>query len=370
MRRSVDRDDRLTTGRHGRSSNQSLPTDSEVERAAASFGICPLRSVIRIGSGITNHTLSVESTRGTFILQRTDGVYNSRIQNVYSVAEYLMHEGIQGPQLIKTAAGSLSWEGETGWWRLMIAIPGVDLEHDPTATQAEAAGAFAARFHRALLGYRKPFVQPLPHFHDIRYHLNALRHLERTLRHAEAGPAIGPVVEEILQFAGSVADWDVSLPIRVCHGDLKLSNFRFDFAGNDVVALLDFDTLGRYLLPLEVGDMLRSFCMTRHEHGSVSADPIIWEAALRGYCSSGRFLAPEEAMRLARGCKLVTAILAARWTVQAYCQWSGPSERCQIDFDTCAEMVRARSALALLRDLSLNSAHFEDVTRAIFRTTR
>jgi Ser/Thr protein kinase RdoA (MazF antagonist) len=58
------------------------------------------------------------------------------------------------------------------------------------------------------------------------------------------------------------------LPMRIIHGDPKLSNFLFEKDGAHVVALIDLDTLMPGTVLYDFGDMARSFCSSKNEESS------------------------------------------------------------------------------------------------------
>jgi Ser/Thr protein kinase RdoA (MazF antagonist) len=134
---------------------------------------------------------------------------------------------------------------------------------------------------------------------------------------------------------------------RPLHGDLKLGNILFDRSLEHAIAVIDLDTLGLYPLPLELGDMLRSFCKEK--------DPTIfstqlWHASVDGYMSLATFITDEERSALPDGFELMSAALVARYVTDAF-------EESYFVFDAdkfpslfVQNLTRARSLMTYLKD--------------------
>ena len=142
------------------------------------------------------------------------------------------------------------------------------------------------------------------------------------------------------------------LPLRHCHGDLKISNLLFaEAAPAQAVCLVDLDTLGRQTLAFELGDAMRSWCNPRGEDaGAVGFDLAIFAAAIGAWRDVvGDRVDPRERTAIVTGLETVCVELAARFTTDAfddaYFGWDPtrfPSRRAH-------NLVRAGGQLALAR---------------------
>jgi Ser/Thr protein kinase RdoA (MazF antagonist) len=81
-----------------------------------------------------------------------------------------------------------------------------------------------------------------------------MQSLDAVVKQGEAREIADAILELWRSWSGNL-----HLPPRHAHGDLKISNLRFDDAGRGV-CLLDLDTLSRLPLDVELGDAWRSWC--------------------------------------------------------------------------------------------------------------
>ena len=78
------------------------------------------------------------------------------------------------------------------------------------------------------------------------------------------------------------------LPLRIVHGDPKLDNFLFDESGDQVISLIDLDTVHSGLLAHDIGDCLRSCCNTVGESPE-SGQNVAFDLNLAGAILDGYF---------------------------------------------------------------------------------
>jgi aminoglycoside phosphotransferase (APT) family kinase protein len=117
------------------------------------------------------------------------------------------------------------------------------------------------------------------------------------------------------------------LPRRVIHGDLKISNLRFQ--GPQAMALIDLDTLQWGSLDTELGDAMRSWCNPAAEDSEqTSFDLPLFQAAMQGYAEGSAGSGPSEAewAAIVPGLERICWELAARFTrdalEEAYFGWN------------------------------------------------
>ena len=93
-------------------------------------------------------------------------------------------------------------------------------------------------------------------------------------------------------------DLNKTLPKRVCHFDMKISNFLFDVNTNKVKALIDFDTLMPGTVLSDIGDMIRAYSNPLGEESSdfknVKADKEITNLILSAFLEGAESVLTEK----------------------------------------------------------------------------
>ena len=304
-----------------------------------------------ITGGHINRTFRVEAAGRTLILQRLAPIFSAEVnEDIAAITEHLERAGLTTPRLLRAGERLSVVDGEGGVWRLLTFIPGQTLLRADSAERCRSAGELLGRFHAALWGCSHEFRHRRLGVHDTERHLARLRAAidGRTThpRHAE----VAELGRQILVQAGPLL-LPSGLPLRVVHGDPKISNVIFDDQG-PAVCLVDLDTLARMPLAVELGDALRSWCSPHGEEVEGPVDLDFFRGALRGYAAgSGGLAGAEERRAIPAAAELIAVELAARFCTDAleesYFGWDpGRFE------SACAHnLARTRSQLSLARSL-------------------
>src|SRR3989344_5554985 len=185
------------------------------------------------------------------------------IEDMAAITSHLQSKNFPAPRLLPARDGRNYLEHSGARWRMMTYLPGITHSHIESSAEATSAGALIGRFHTALQDFPHPLQQVLPHFHATQYILSRLETVAERHKTEKKYAELRPLIAAIRGHREGLAD-DASLPRRLIHGDLKVSNIRFDAAGN-AQAVLDFDTCMRHTLMVEMGDALRSWSMDGDE---------------------------------------------------------------------------------------------------------
>lgn len=325
------------------------------DKVATYFSIGTISSITPLGNGRIHTTYLLQAASGDYVLQKVGPLFAPAMQDIDRVTAHLAAQGLPTPRIIRTILDDIGVEDAGDVWRLMTFITGETIEKDPSRRHIASGAAFIARFHAALTDFSVPFAYHIPHYRDVVYDLQHLASVDAAHTASEKYAAVHPIVDDIMRRASSCTLAFPSLPSRVLHGDLKLNNLRFSENG-EAVALLDLDTLGTYPLPLELGDMLRSWCGT----SDATIDRECWQAAMRAYRDNALFMTADEWRSIPAGFVTITLSLAARYCGDAYEEKffrhdpSYPSLFAQ-------NIERARRYLSLLDDFTKQ----EDALRAL-----
>ncbi len=308
-----------------------------------------------ISHGSINQTLCVtyrnsQNAAEKFILQRMNPLFSPVLMDTFArVVPLLDAAHVPTPRPLMTPEGQRFLEGtEGGWWRAITFLAG-DTHHDGiTPAMAQSAGELLGKFHTALVAYTAPIPEPIPHFHDTEYIMQRLRQTDGNAEGSDKHAILGALTDTVrAQYAALNLGKLASLPRRLIHGDLKISNLLFE--GETACALIDLDTIMRHTIAVEMGDALRSWCATAGEDAQVQRFDIeICSAAVEGYRQTATFLTPTERSSLLDGIELITLELAARFITDAYDEsYFVKSERYASLFEQ--NTARARNQLAFLQ---------------------
>ncbi len=275
--------------------------------------------VTPLEAGLINRTWLTESHGDKYILQLVNPMFGMEVHDdIAAVTGHLHSKGLVTPRLIPTVEGRLCLQKANAVWRLFSHIEGVTYNAAHNAGIAGEAGKILGRFHHALLDLHYSFRNKRANVHETDRHLDTLQTALKTHRHHPEYENIRPLADEILEYAGKMP----KLPVmngRKVHGDPKITNCLFDPAGNGL-CMLDFDTLGEMLLPLELGDAMRSWCNPGGENAGASTVFSIehFRAALEGYAAETRdFILTDEWRSILPATRIICIELAARFCADA-----------------------------------------------------
>lgn len=273
-----------------------------------------------IKSGLINasFTIAHEMDGEPFaVLQRlnTDIFHPDVNKDIGAITRRLQQKNLLTPTLIGTKKRQAFHVDELGQiWRCMTWVGKRTIEASPTPREVMSAARLVAKFHIALHDFQWKFRFSRPDAHNTPLHMAKLQKVLHTHRSQRFYRRVLPLIERILDHWAQFES-PPDLPKRIIHGDLKISNIRFN--GSKAVALIDLDTLGVSTIDVELGDALRSWCNQSSEDAEhAHIDLEIFEAALRGYArmsKEGPGLSDEEWESIVPGLERISLELSARF---------------------------------------------------------
>lgn len=270
-------------------------------------------------AGLINQTFLVgEPPWG--VLQWVNPIFQPEVhRDIAAWTERIRSAGLTSPELVPTADGRLWVEDEGGGcWRVQSFIPGTTHHRLGSVARAAAVGGLVGRVHAALDGWTPPRHAPVRRIHDT---AARMAELQAALDGADGHPLCGPARDLGDDLLRRWAAWDgpQGLPDRICHGDLKVSNVRFDRTGEDAICLIDLDTVGPMDLPSELGDAWRSWCNPAGEDdpAHVRFDLDLFRASAQAFLRAGPALSDAERAGLAPAVERICLELAARFCADA-----------------------------------------------------
>lgn len=354
---------------------EEMPLDEIPRQVQLAYGLIPPGaggSLMPLHS-LINRTYLVQGDVGrgpqAMVLQRLHPVFGAHVHvDIEAVTVHLQQRQIETPRLLRNRSGALWLElgagGASEVWRASSYVEGVTVHRSADRAQLCSAAELLGRFHGGLLDLQHEFVHLRP-LHDTRQHLTKLTAAlasERGRADAEARE----LGEQILAHADHVRLDFSAFPLRVLHGDPKLSNVLFwRDEPTRARCMIDLDTLGRGYLAYELGDALRSWG-NRAGEDQVEADfdSDVLHAVIAGYTRACPASIPDEEICTAiTGLETVSLELASRFAADAildsYFGWDAtryPTRRAH-------NLVRARGQFSLARAVQRQSAALQSIAR-------
>lgn len=269
-----------------------------------------------LAGGLINSTFTVGSPVRA-VLQRQHAMFPPRVNDdIEAVTAHVAATGMTTPRLLRTGTGELcTTDADGATWRMLSYIPGETVEVVDSLDRAREAGALVARWHRATADLDHQFRFVRPGAHDTPKHMAALESALQEHPDHRLYDEVAPTAEAILT-AWRTWEGELARPVRPTHGDLKISNLRFDEAGLGI-CLLDFDTLGRLSIDVELGDAARSWCNPAGEDvATAHFDGARFEAAFAAYLTELP-LAPDDRDAILFTTERICFELASRFAADA-----------------------------------------------------
>lgn len=337
--------------------------------ALAAYGVAPVR-IHPVDTGLVNRTYLVAGGNGRdYILQEVNSRFPPEANlDIDFVTRHLEQSGLVTPRLLPDRRGRVYYRKDGRTWRLFNHIKGNIHERLAQPEMAGAAGVMLGRMHAALALLDYEFQATPPATHDTPRHTRRLKHsLENKRSHARYA-RIEPLGETILARLEQLPALP-AVDARMVHGDPKISNFIFSEDDLEVICMVDFDTLNRMPVFLELGDALRSWC---NPSGEDTVDGCFrmahCRAALEGYARhAGDLLTPAEWRAVPAATLTICLELAARFCADAlnedYFSWD-PNR-----FGSHSEHseTRARGQLSAANSLQEQYAALTDAVSQAFR---
>lgn len=316
-------------------------------------------------SGHINRTWRVDHARGRFVLQWLNPIFDPVVhRDIEAVTARLAARSLTTPRLVRTATTDALWatDADGDVWRLFTWIPGETILVADSPARCAAAGHLLGAFHRALWDFDHAFHFGRLGVHDTPRHLASLATALAAHRDHPAFAAAEPVARAI-QEAAATLPIDAALPLRLVHGDPKLSNVRFAADGS-ATCLVDLDTLARMPIAIELGDAFRSWCNPAGEEGEADFRVDFYEAGLAAYAATvGDRPGPDERDAIPALVETIAVELAARFCADALNESYFGWDRRRFPRAADHNLLRARSQLALARSIRARRPALEAAVR-------
>lgn len=281
------------------------------------WGLEP-ESIRQLTDGHINQTFLLNMGDHRLILQKVNPIFGAKVHaDIQAVVNRLDEFKIPVPRLIRTKKKELYFtDFQKDHWRLLTFLPGVTVERLSSTRQATNVGVIIGAMHGALFNWDYNYENRRTGVHDTNAHRKAIENTIGAKRSHRLLAKVEPLYETVSKRFNQLEDLQ-TLPSRHAHGDLKVTNIRFDGKDeNRVAGILDLDTFAQMPLVFEMGDAFRSWCNSGTEDDSNSTfDAAIFSHGARGWWSIMREVEIDvaEVENLVSGIEWITLELATRF---------------------------------------------------------
>ena len=222
-------------------------------------------SLKRVESGLINSTFVLNSKTNSYILQSINtnvfSNYEKGLENILTVGNWLKMKNYSYLFPLPIKSKYLKVENEV--WRLMPYVKNsISYNQVPSLYHVKSAANCLGEFYHLLSDFNaENLLITLPNFHNGEF---IIKKFEEALTSGDSKRLLfaKPIINEILSELPILKKWDNvcnSLPTRVVHYDTKINNFLFDKKTDEVLAIIDFDTLMPGCVLSDIGDMIRTY---------------------------------------------------------------------------------------------------------------
>lgn len=306
-----------------------------------------------VTDGLVHKTYELKTATGSYILQRLHPVLASAAigQDFLAVTRYLEQQGFPTPRAVLSRKKKVLVADGKDIWRMQTQLPGKTIHVLKDLKMARACGEIYAKFHRVMDGFPYRFKSTKILHETEKVYKAFEKALARGSRRLQ--PALNEEVKNEIDFIRrNLPKYFLlsTLPMRVIHGDPKISNILFDSKGQ-ANAIIDLDTCNRRPLLVELGDAFRSWCGGGEDNPQNTFSLPIFRAAWSGYKKgAGDMMTKRELQYIPKAIGTITLELAARFLADYfddnYFGWDSsryPSRRAH-------NLARARGQIAEFLD--------------------
>ena len=208
--------------------------------------------------------------------------------------------------------GKYYYKHEGKYWRIMVFIPDTVSKTGVTPESSYIVGETFGDFQAMLADIPVQLGETIKDFHNIEFRLQQFHDAVKADKVVRAA-GVKDIIDEIEKRAESMTRSERlyregTLPKRICHCDTKVDNILFD-KNDDVLCVIDLDTVMPSFIFSDYGDFLRSAANTQAEdspeYDKIAFRMDIFKSFTEGYLQTARaFLTPVEIENLPYGATL------------------------------------------------------------------
>ena len=331
------------------------------------------------GNGHINDTLKVTTENGEpkYVLQRINHLIFTNVdmlQNNIQVVTSHIRKKLEAKgetdidrkvlTFLPTKDGKLYYSDGDSYWRVCLFIPNSKSYEEVTPELSYEAGKAFGDFQTMLADLPEGSLgETIPNFHNMEFRL---QQFHDAIRSNAAGrlEEVKDLVDEIEKRAEAMCIQERlyregKLKKRTNHCDTKVNNILFDANSDQVLCVIDLDTVMPGFVLSDIGDFIRTAGNTGAEDDenldNVNVNIPIFQAYTKGYMEKAKaFLTPIEIRMLPYGGRLLTYMQAVRFLTDylngdIYYKIHSPKHN----------LIRAKAQFKLLQSLEAHAAEMD-----------
>lgn len=353
----------------------------ELQAIVSQFRIQGTVTQIRpLGDGLINTTYKVETAEKgepDYVLQCVNNAVfpdvDMLMDNIIAVTNHIRQKLLARGQedidrhclrFIPTKADEKKYYYFDGkrYWRIMVFIGDSVTKSEVTPESSYTVGIAFGDFEAMLADIPVKLGETIKDFHNMEFRLEQLREAvrdDKAGRLAETKQFVDEIEKRAEKMTlGERLYREGKLAKRICHCDTKVNNMMFDAKTDEVLCVIDLDTVMPNFIFSDFGDFLRTAANTVEEDcpdiESVAFRPEIFKSFARGYIESAKsFLTPIEIENLPYATELFPYMQATRF----FTDYLNGDTYYKIKYPE-HNLVRTKNQLALLKSVE---AHEEEM---------
>lgn len=333
-----------------------------------------------LGNGLINDTYKVctsETEKPDYVLQRINHHIFQDVEllqhNIEAVTRHIRKKqeanGVADLErhvllFIPSKTGKTYIQIGEEYWRMSVFIPRTKTYEAVTPEHAEKAGEMFGEFEAMLVDLPEQLGEVIPDFHNMELRLSQLREAVKN----DAVGRLNDVRDMIAEIETHADEMCLAeqlgragkLKKRVCHCDTKVNNMLYDADSEEVLCVIDLDTVMPSFVFSDYGDFLRTganfVAEDSPELEKVGFNMEVFKSFTRGYLrSAGVFLEPVEVEHLPYGAALFPFMQCVRFLAD----YINGDTYYKINYQE-HNLVRAKNQLHLFRSVKKHEPEMKE----------
>lgn len=278
-----------------------------------------MKKQLTLGHVHKTYVIYDEDGHPSYILQRINTVAfkdpAALMDNTLKVTSYLKSKGIAAPEFLPFENGEYLMENEEGFWRKTKYIDSLSVHYtDDLRLVSGCAKAFGS-FTKWMDGFPGTLTETIPDFHNTKKRLDdCLLAIDQDPydRRKDAEDLVLLLEKNYKKVCSDYAALLSLAPLRITHGDTKISNVLFDKETLEPKLVIDLDNVMPGMTLYDFADGARALALNAPDRTCVF-EKKKYDCFEHSFVSACDVLSKDEKANLMRATKTISAELGARF---------------------------------------------------------